>query len=416
MAGKPAPVGLIAALDIGTAKTTCVIARSTPQGGLRLLASATQASEGMKAGAVVDIDKASHRAGAVVEACEASARESVDRVLVNLASGQVQSGRHAVRMPLGNRAIGTADLNHLIAEARLAAEGEGRELIHFLPLGYAVDDARGIRDPRGLFGTELELDTLVVSARSAASRTLRTALASAHLDVQQLAASAYASGLAVLHDDEKELGVTVIDIGAGSTDIATFYDGELIFYDSVPLGGGHVTHDIAHGLSTPLAYAERLKTLHGSCLSASSDERDMVDVQPLGEHDEREVIQVSRALLVQIIHARFEEILEMVRQRLGASDAKRFAGGAAVLTGGSAQMHGLRELCAHMLDKRIRIGRPGHVSGLAELGEDPAAATAIGLTLFAQRQHTGTGFAAGSGATEISSMVSRMTGWMRRRP
>lgn len=405
------PLGPVAALDIGTAKTACLIARTDAQGHVRIVGSAAKASKGIRNGAIIDIEAAGHCAASVVEAAEAMARESVDRVIVNLSGGGLQSKRHQASVPLGQQAIGTADLNQVIAKSRAEAPAPGREILHFLPLGYGVDGNRGIPDPRGLFGQTLSLDTVSVSCKDSASRTLRTAIGRAHLDAQQIVASAFASGLAVLHPDERELGITVLDMGAGSTNIGVFYENELIFCDSIPIGGAHVTQDIAQGLSTPLAYAERLKTLQGSCLPASSDDRDLLDIQPLADDGEIGIMQAPRALLVRIIQARVEEILELSEDRLGQSGTRRFCGGAVVLTGGASQLHGLRELAGQLLDKRIRIGRPAGIAGLADMADNPAFAGVVGLTLFAQRHRAGS--FAGGGSGERIGMLNRVTAWLK---
>jgi len=406
------PLGLIAALDIGTAKTSCIVARADAHGRLRVHGHAARASKGVRNGAIIDIDAAGLCAGRVVEAAEAMARESVDRVIVNLSSNGIASKQKQTAIPLGSAAIGTAELNQVIRQSRDIAPAAGRARLHFLPLGYGVDGNRGIPDPRGLFGQTLALDAVSVTCHESAVRTLRTAIARAHLEAQSIVASAYAAGLAVLHPDERELGITVIDMGAGSTNVAVFFENELVFCDSLPVGAGHITQDIAQGLSTPLAEAERLKTLHGSCLAAAGDERDLLDIQPLGDEGDVGILQAPRALLVRIIQARIEEILELVQQRIARSDAARFAGGAVVLTGGGSQLHGIRELAGQVLDKRVRIGRPSGIAGLADMADDPAFAGVVGLIQFIQRPRSGP-LAAGAGHGEKTGMLDRVTGWLR---
>ena len=162
-----------------------------------------------------------------------------------------------------------------------------------------------------------------------------------------------------------------------------------MFCDSIPLGGAHITSDIARGLSTPLPYAERLKTLHGSCLPSADDDRDLIDLQPIGEMDEADTMQAPRSLLVRIIRARMEEIFEMVRQSIAQTDAGRLAGGAVVLTGGASQLHGVTDLATLVLDKRARIGRPGGITGLGDMADSPEFAAAVGMLLYAQRNYAG---------------------------
>jgi cell division protein FtsA len=412
-AGRKAGPGIVAALDIGTAKTACLIARMDGQGQMRVLGSATQASQGVRNAAIVDIAAAGHSAGMVVQSAETAARQKVDSVLVNLSAGQILSERVQAAAALSDRAIGTQEVTDVLAIARSRAPLDGRALLHFVPLGYAVDGAKGIRDPRGLFGGRLELETLVVSTPEGVLRTLRTAVGRAHLEVEGVVVSGYAAGLSVLHQDERDLGVTVIDMGAGSTSVAVFSEGEPVYCGSIPLGGAHITSDIARGLSTPLPYAERLKTLQGSCLPSADDDRDLIDLQPICEMDDGDSMQAPRSLLVRIIRARMEEIFEMVRQLTASADMARLAGGAVVLTGGAAQLHGVADLATQVLDKRARIGRPGGIAGLGDMAGSPEFATAVGMLLYAQRQFTGGPGNAVLNLGKPQGMLARLSSMLR---
>jgi cell division protein FtsA len=387
--GRKPVAGVVAALDFGTAKATCLIARVDAQGQVRILGNATQASRGMRNAAVVDIDEAGHTVGSVVQAAEVAAKQKIDSVLVNVSAGHVVSERAYAKVPLHDRPIGSAEVCEALAIARGQAPREGRAMLHFVPLGYSVDGVKGVRDPRGLFGNTLGLESLLITVRESALRSLHTAVGRAHLEVEEAIVSAYAAGLAVLHPDERDLGVTLIDLGAGSTNVAVFSEGEPVFCESIPIGGAHITSDIARGLSTPLIYAERLKTLHGSCLPSASDERDLIDLQPIGDDDDGESLHAPRALLVRIITARMEEIFELLRRSIDSPEVERLAGGAVVLTGGGSQLHGITELATHVLDKRARIGRPGGVLGLVDMIDSPDHATAVGMLLHARQRMMG---------------------------
>jgi cell division protein FtsA len=258
-----------------------------------------------------------------------------------------------------------------------------RQVIHSIPVGFSIDDSRGIRDPRGMVGERLGVNMHIVTAAKASVRNHAAVIGRSHLEVEALVVSPYAAGLACLVDDEMDLGVTVIDMGGGTTTIGVFFDGNLIFADAVPVGGSHVTNDIARGLSTPVAHAERLKALFGSAISSTLDEREMIAVPQIGEEDDGHVNHVPKSLLVSIIAPRIEETFEMVRDRLEASSFDKIAGRRVVLTGGACQLHGVRELAGHILDKQVRIGRPSRIRGLAEATHGPAFSTAAGLLLFA---------------------------------
>jgi len=240
-----------------------------------------------------------------------------------------------------------------------------------------------VRDPRGMYARHLGVDMHIVTAASGAVRNLTTCIERCHLDIAGYVVSPYASGLAVLVEDEMELGVTVIDMGGGTTTIAVFYEGNVVFTDVVPVGGIHVTNDIARGLSTALTHAERMKTLYGHALATGTDEREMIDVPRVGEENDGNGYQVPRSLLVGIIQPRLEETLELVRSHLEASGFDKIAGRRAVLTGGACQLPAMTELAGLILDKQVRIGRPGRIAGLAEATAGPAFATCAGLLNYA---------------------------------
>jgi cell division protein FtsA len=237
-----------------------------------------------------------------------------------------------------------------------------------------------------MVGTRLGVNMHVVAAAAAAVRNHSVAVARAMLEVDTFVVSPYASGLSCLVEDEMNLGVTVIDMGGGTTTIGVFVGGNLVFTDVVPVGGAHVTNDIARGLSTPLAHAERMKALFGSAISSTLDEREMIAVPQIGEEEDGHAKHVPKSMLVSIVAPRVEETFEMVRNRLEAGGSDKIAGRRVVLTGGACQLHGVRELAGLILDKQVRIGRPLRVKGLAESTHGPAFSTAAGLLHFAMSE------------------------------
>jgi cell division protein FtsA len=260
----------------------------------------------------------------------------------------------------------------------------GRAVLHSLPIGYSLDETRGIREPRGMLGQRFGVDMHVVTADVAAMRNMMLAIEHCHLGVEAMVASPYMAGLAVLADDEADLGAAVVDMGAGTTTMAVFSGGRLVHADGFALGGYHVTMDLARGLNARISDVERIKTFYGSVLAGASDDRDMITV-PSVEDDDREPPQfVSRAGLVRIIKPRVEEILEMVRDRLAASSFATEPRGRVILTGGASQLTGLAELAARILGRPVRIGRPLGISGLTEAARGPAFAVASGLLVYPQ--------------------------------
>ena len=265
------------------------------------------------------------------------------------------------------------------------------ELIHTMPVHCHIDGHDGIRDPRGMTGQSMEVDVHLVQGDVGPLQNMASCVERSHLDINALCAAPYASGLACLVEDEMDLGCTVIDMGAGVTSFAVFQGGAMIYSDSIPLGGWHVTNDIARGLTCSNHDAERLKTLYGSAMVTSSDENELIDVPQLGEVDDHEPNHVPRSLLIGVIQPRLEEILEMVRERLDqnglgnglGNNGRQAVPRRVVLTGGASQLPGLRDLAQLILDKQVRLGRPIRLSGLPDAVSGPAFSTAAGLLTYA---------------------------------
>jgi cell division protein FtsA len=406
------PRGIIGIVDIGTSKVCCFIARVTgskPQ----IVGIGHQVSRGLRNGVIVDIDAASQSILAAVHAAEQMAGETLSEIVVNLSGGFNGSRLVKSEINLNGREIGDSDLKRVLDQGHMLKEPPDREVIHSIPVGFSVDQSRGIRDPRGMYGQKLGVNMHVVTAQSGAVRNLANCIGRCRLEIAGLVVSPYAAGLAALVDDEMELGVTVIDMGGGTTTIAVFFDGNLVFTDSVPVGGGHVTNDIARGLSTPLAHAERMKTLYGSAIASSADEREVITVPQVGEEDESNASHVPKSLLVGIISPRLEETFELVRDRLEQSGYDKIAGRRVVLTGGACQLPGTRELAGLILDKQIRIGKPLRIEGLAEATGGPAFATSAGLVHFALSERAETPRRGRALTEEPDGVFARFGHWIR---
>jgi cell division protein FtsA len=315
---KPAPRprgGLVAAVDIGTTKVGCFIARTDGEEP-RIVGIGHQVSKGLKAGVIVDLESASASILNAVHAAEQMAGETISEVVVNLSGGFGSSRIVNVDISVAGREITDLEMRKVLDRGYHLKDPGEREVLHSIPVGFSIDGSRGIRDPRGMFGEKLGVNMHLVSATAAAIRNVTTAIGRCHLEIAGLVVSPYASGLGCLVDDEMELGVTIIDMGGGTTTIGVFFGGNLIFADSVPVGGGHVTNDIARGLSTPIAHAERMKTLYGSAISSPADERETITVPQVGEDDDSQANHVPKSLLVGSIGPRLEETIELVRNRL----------------------------------------------------------------------------------------------------
>ncbi len=410
--GKPR-IGLVAALDVGTAKVCCFIARGGDK-GLEIVGIGHQVSRGLRCGAIVDMDASEAAIRATVEAAEQMAGENIRQVIVNLSGGVPKSRLIAYEFSIAGHEIGDSDLRRLLDPAALGGELDGaRELIHAIPVGYSIDGNRGVRDPRGMYGQRLGVNMHTISAATGAVRNLEVSISRCHLDVETKVVSPFASALACLVDDEKQLGVTLIDMGGGTTSIAIFFDDELVHVDSIPVGGIHITNDIAQGLSTPLTHAERMKTLYGSAIPSPSDDREVIKVPMIGEEGATEASQVTRSMLVGIIRPRLEETFEMVRSRLDEAGFDKVAGHRVVLTGGASQLSGARELAAMIMDKQVRMGRPRPIAGLAEAVSGPAFATCAGLLAYAASNPSPGPGAAYRPMEEPNSRLGRFGQWIR---
>ncbi len=404
--------GLIAALDVGTNKVSCFIA-SVGDEALRVVGIGHQRARGLRGGAVVDMGTADQSIMAAVHAAEQMAGNTIREVYLNVSSGSPASHRVSIEIPLNGHEIGDGDLRRVLGQGRARCAPGEREVIHTIPLGYTIDGATGIRDPRGMFGDRLGVDIHVVTTAPGPVRNLTTCVARCHLDIAACVVSPYASGLACLVDDEMELGVTVLDMGGGTTGLAVFLEGDVAHTEVLPIGGNHITNDIARGLSAPLSQAERMKVLFGSAIPSPSDEHEMIDVRRVGESDEAGTNPVPRSQLVNIIRPRIEETLELVRDRLEAGGLGRAAGRRLVLTGGASQLQGLRDLAGRLLGKQVRLGRPLGLTGLAEATAGPAFSTCAGLLAYAVRRRVEAPVEGLGAPEESGGRFGRIGRWLR---
>lgn len=378
----------IAALDIGSSKVCCVIAKISRDQKISITGYGYNASKGIKNGTITDIKQATYSVCDAIEAAEQMANERVNRVIVNISGDKIKSSirRSAINLNK-SRPVSEADIKKVIEKGINKINVENNELIHCLPTGYRLDFGEETNDPRNLYGESLSVDVLLGLVPEIMYRNVKTVLDNSHLDIAEKVLSPYASGLACLVDDEKELGATVIDIGGGTTSIATFKHGHPVYFSSIGVGGNNVTNDIAWGLTTSFAHAERLKTLHGCAFLTLQDKHETINVYPVGEEDDSLIKQVPKSELISIISPRIEEIFELVNQKLTEQGLKDTPSHRIVLTGGGSQLSGIREVAAMILDKQVRLGRSRNISNILDISnypvlQSPAFSTVIGQLLF----------------------------------
>lgn len=382
----------VAILDIGTSKITCMIAKighSNNWPGLRgarhqihILGVGYTRSQGIKAGNVMDMELAEHSIRNAVAAAEKEASVRVSEVIVNVSGGRARSDVYEIEVKIAGEQVSDADMCHVVEEGERQSHALDRAILHTVPVAFSMDGNRGITDPRGMFGDNLGVDMHVVSADVGPLRNLKLCIEKCHLKIQDFVVAAYASGLACLVEDEMDLGVTCIDMGAGSTSISVFFEGRFIYTDMIAIGGQNVTIDLARGLNTQIAHAERAKIMHGSAIVGSFDESELISIPILGEED-WEQQDIEKSLLTGIIAPRIEETFEIIKQRLDDSGYSDIAGHRVVLTGGASQLTGVREIAARTLGRQVRIGKPLTIAGLNEDYVDPSFATAAGLLAYA---------------------------------
>jgi cell division protein FtsA len=409
-----------AAVDLGASKVACFVMKPD---GVRAIDRTISAagvgyvqSRGVRGGAVVDVDEAAHAIAQAVERAEALAAVNVSGVTVATAGGQLSCCRLSTAVSLGARPIGDGDLQRAITSAMAGLRLPGRRVIHVRPVSWAVDEQRGVRDPRAMFGRRLALQLLIVSIDEAVFQTIAHCVERAHLQFEGVVAAPFASALATLEEDEMDLGAILIDMGGGSTSLAVFAGGSLTHVDSLSVGGGHVTQDVARGLSTSISGAERIKTLHGSAIASSNEDREMIEAPPRGDDPGAGPVIAPRSLLKGIIAPRVEETLELLRDRLRASDAPVEPGAGIVLTGGASQLAGVREVAVRVFDRPVRLGRPRRMPHLADAASGPAFCAAAGVlhrAAFGPREAGPRKPPAGRAAAANGNVVARATAWLR---
>lgn len=392
---KPKPKGsVIAALDIGSSKIACFIARVIDdEGHFEVLGVGHHASQGIKAGTITDMTAAENTIRQTVHAAEHMASNAMKGyplrdVVINVPGVHAQSHNFNIDVEISGQEVTENDIQRALSKAQDMALGEDCELIHTIAAGYTLDGNGGVREPRGMTGDMLGVDIHLVTGDSAALRNMAATIERSHLDIGALCHASYAAGLSSLVEDEMDLGCTVIDMGGGVTSFAVFSGGSMIYSDAIAVGGHHVTNDIARGLTTGLNDAERLKTLYGSAMSANTDESELIDVPQIGEGAGATPHHVPRSLLIGIIQPRLEEIFEMVRAKLQDSGLGTSIGRRVVLTGGASQLPGTRDLAQLVLDKQVRLGRPIRVQGLADAVSGPAFSTMAGLLTYVSERYT----------------------------
>jgi len=385
---------IIATLDLGSHKNACLIGRIVDdQGGIEILGVGYQSSQGIKNGFISNLDAADAAIRQTVHAAETMAANSIKGyplrdVVINVSGPQSQSNIVNVSLDLADDVVEEQDIQKALLKSQNQVNSADIEMIHTIPFGFGLDGKCNIQNPVGLSGEKLEIDIHLVTGDIKSLKNTVLCVEKSHLDVVSLCNTAYASGLSCLVEDEMDLGCVLIDMGAGSTTFSVFQNGTMIFSGSVPIGGWHVSNDIARGLTCSFKDAERIKTLYGCAMMMSNDDKELIDVPQIGDVDQTDTNHIPRSLLIGIIQPRVEEIFEMIRDQIEEFSGQYQIGKRVVLTGGASQLPNIRDLAQIVLDKQVRMGRPLHFNNLPDAASGPAFSTVTGLlTYFATKQH-----------------------------
>ncbi|MGF6306866.1 cell division protein FtsA [Bradyrhizobium sp. i1.8.4] len=387
---------MVASLDVGSSKIACMIARLKPSPPNEALRGRTHAveligysqiqSRGVKAGSVVDLAECEKAVRHAVALAERMAKVRVESVLLSVSGGRLHGQLVEAAADIRGGSVTSDDISRVTSAGMRHAAGAGRTVLHALPVGYALDGVKGIRDPRGMVARQFGVDMNVVTSDATVAKNLMLVVERCHLNVEAMASSPYVAGLSVLTDDEADLGAAVVEMGAGSTTIATYSGGRLVHASGFALGGQHITMDLARGIGACIADAERIKTLYGTVLTGGSDSRELMSVPTAG--DDRETPQiVSRATIANIVRHRAEEIFEMVRDRLADSPFAAEPRARVVLSGGASQLTGTIELATRILNRQVRIGRPLGFGRLPNEAKGASFSVPTGLLVYPQYAH-----------------------------
>ena len=413
------PERIVTGLDVGSAKTTAVIAEVVgtmpKRPGVRVLGVGEARTTGMRRGVVADIEETTRSVRRALDEAERMAGVQTESAYVGIAGEHVRAMTSQGIVAVSSPEITKADVDRVNGVARAQAIPQDRELLHAIPQEYTVDRGGGIQDPVGMTGMRLETEMYLVTIGASPATNLRKSVERANCKVRELVLEPLASALSVLTEDEKELGVALIELGAGSTDVAVFHEGKIRHLATIAFGGAHVTNDLVHGLGVTQHDAEQLKEQFAVAYESLVDAHEIIQLPATATHGER---QIPRELIAHVVHQRLDEIFDLVQQSVqGAAWGGKLASGV-VLTGGGAAMPGVVELASDVFGTTARVGLPGeHVGGLRDAVEGPRYATVLGLALYgASRAAIGHGHGAKRvtlGAPGVDKWAQRLKLWLQ---
>ncbi|MCC7460835.1 MAG: cell division protein FtsA [Gammaproteobacteria bacterium] len=400
---------LIVGLDVGTSKVVALVGELAADGSIEVIGIGSQPSRGLKKGVVVNIESTTQSIQRAIEEAELMAACEINAVYAGIAGSHVRSlNSHGV-VAIRDREVTQADVEHVIDAAKAVAIPADQRILHVLPQEFVIDGQEGIRDPIGMAGVRLEARVHIVTGADSAAQNVVKCVQRCGLTVEDIVLEQFASSFAVLTEDEKELGVCIVDIGGGTTDIAVFSAGAIRHTAVIPIAGDQVTNDIAVSMRTPTQYAEDIKVRYACALSQLANPDESIEVPSVGDRPPR---RLARQTLAEIVEPRYEELFNLIRDELRRSGLEEVIAAGIVLTGGSARMEGAIDLAEEIFHVPVRLGVPQQIRGLADVVRNPIYSTVVGLLLYARENAppASAGPLLGAG---VDSALARMKNWFK---
>lgn len=401
---------ILVGLDIGTTKICAIVAEVTTEGAVNIIGLGSSPSRGLRKGVVVNIESTVESIKKAVEEAELMAAVQINSVYTGIAGSHISGENARGVVALKKQEVTWADVQRAIETARTAAIfPQDRRILHVIPREFVVDDQDGVQEPYGMYGSRLEVNLHIITGAVTSAQNIIKSVNRAGLDVVDIVLQPLASSESVLTPEEKDLGVAMVDLGGGTTDLAIFLEGSIRHTAVLPIGGQHVTKDIAFGLRTPQAEAEKIKIRHGLALSELVDDEEMIEVPSVGDRSAR---TVPRKMLAEIIEPRVEEMFDLVQREIVRTGYEGMLAGGVVITGGTSLLEKMPEAAERVLDLPVRRGIPDGIGGLREKVSNPIHSTGVGLILHAQRHAEDLATVGLRTGKRFSRVLDRMRAWM----
>jgi cell division protein FtsA len=400
---------LIVGLDIGTSKIVAIVAEILPEGRLEIIGMGQAPSRGLKKGVVVNIESTVNAIQRALEEAELMADCKIREVYTGIAGSHIRSINSHGMVAIKDKEVNQTDVDRVIETARAVIIPTDQQVLHILTQEFIIDGQEDVREPLGMSGVKLEVKVHIVTGAISAAQNIIKCVRRCGLEVRDLVLQPLASSMAVLSEDEKDLGVCLVDIGGGTTDIAVFTGGAIRHTSVIPIAGDQITNDVAMALRTPTADAEDLKVKYGCALRQLADAKQMIEVLGVGDRPAR---QLSRQTLAEVIEPRVEELYSLVQAELRRSGFEELLSSGIVITGGSSAMEGMAELGEEVFHMPVRLGMPQYVGGLAEVVRNPRFATGVGLLLAGMDQHQRHHLATMQNGS-MTQIFNRMKSWFQ---